>query len=187
MIPLWFLSWGLRAVVGCYSPDFSHGFEPLGQTAAAIGPLTFFHEWSGGSQASLRKPVHTEYQSKTQYTEHVQMLDYTRLTLVHFWRACFTFSRMRAGNAPMWLNIAEHYSKTVSVLDVILFNWRRVAFKKSPFRSQTLISEPDFPLRLHFEARPSVTSDWSSFRKQKLFRAHNFKFSQKRFTQTVFL
>lgn len=49
------------------SPDFSHGFEPLGQTAAAIGPLTFFHEWSGGSQASLRKPVHTEYQSKTQY------------------------------------------------------------------------------------------------------------------------
>lgn len=48
-------------------PDFSHGFEPLGQTAAAIGPLTFFHEWSGGSQASLRKPVHTEYQSKTQY------------------------------------------------------------------------------------------------------------------------
>lgn len=46
--------------MGCYSPDFSHGFEPLGQTAAAIGPLTFFHEWSGGSQASLRKPVHTD-------------------------------------------------------------------------------------------------------------------------------
>lgn len=44
---------------GQASPDFSHGSEPLGQTAAAISPLTLFHEWSNGSQVSLRKLVCT--------------------------------------------------------------------------------------------------------------------------------
>lgn len=52
---------------GQASPDFSHGSEPLGQTVAAISPVTLFHEWSDGSQEGLRKAVGAGRHCKTQY------------------------------------------------------------------------------------------------------------------------
>lgn len=48
-------------LLGQASADFSHGSEPSEQTAAAISPVTLFHEWSDGSQGGLRKPVHSDY------------------------------------------------------------------------------------------------------------------------------
>lgn len=69
---LWFVPRGSQhsgglLLPGQASPDSSHGSEPLGQAAAAISPLTLFHERPNGSQMSLRKPARTVHPCKTQY------------------------------------------------------------------------------------------------------------------------
>lgn len=40
---------------GQASADFSHGSETSERAAAAISPVTLFHEWSDGSQESFEK------------------------------------------------------------------------------------------------------------------------------------
>lgn len=57
-------SWSVRVVAeGSRLPgqasDFSHGSQPLGQTAGALGPVTSSHEWSNEGQEGLRNTERT--------------------------------------------------------------------------------------------------------------------------------
>lgn len=71
-------------LLGQASADFSHGSEPSEQTAAAISPVTLFHEWSDGSQGGLRKTSSRRAAPLKHNAEHVQTSDYARLILGAF-------------------------------------------------------------------------------------------------------